>query len=282
MASRNDRARIATEAVDISLAGQYRLPSGQEVLLGDAIQLAIHQTELITPSQISGMRDRAMQILAKRDLVTNIEVKNETTFASARRLVDQYGSAYVTALNFASAKNPGGGFLGGSQAQEESLARASALYVCLQTQDKYYQINRAHASLLYTDHMIFSPCVPVFRDDQDILIDQPWNVSIITAPAPNAGAIAKNEPESLGEIKTTFRRRIENVLVAAVIKDQKALVLGAWGCGVFGNDPATVAKLFGEFLLNDGPYSRAFKHIAFAVLDRHGSTLQAFSDVFEV
>lgn len=77
--------------------------------------------------------------------------------------------------------------------------------------------------------------MPVFRDDEDRLLEEPWEVTIITSPAPNAGAIAKNEPEAVDEIVPTFRRRIEQVLSAAVVFDQATLVLGAWGCGVFGN-----------------------------------------------
>jgi uncharacterized protein (TIGR02452 family) len=62
--------------------------------------------------------------------------------------------------------------------------------------------------------------------------------------------------------------------------DQAALVLGAWGCGVFGNDPAMVARRFGEFLKEGGAYAHAFTDVTFAVLDRGGATLAAFADVF--
>lgn len=41
-----------------------------------------------------------------------------------------------------------------------------------------------------------------------------------------------------------------------------------------------VARLFGDFLLNNGPFVKAFEHIAFAVLDRKGETLAAFADEF--
>ena len=178
-------------------------------------------------------------------------------------------------------KNPGGGFLNGSQAQEESLARASALYVCLLNHMAYYDANRHSRSLLYTDHMIVSPQVPVFRDAADQLLEEPWEVTIITAPAPNAGAIAKEQPEAIHQIETVFRRRVEQVLSAAVVFGQTALVLGAWGCGVFRNDPKMVARLFGEFLVENGVFARAFEHVVFAVLDREGEILSAFAEVFD-
>ncbi len=105
-------------------------------------------------------------------------------------------------------------------------------------------------------------------------------MTILTAPAPNAGAIASNEPEKSSLVEPTFRRRIENVLAAGVDFDQTVLVLGAWGCGVFRNDPAMVAKLFAEFLLPGGRFCKAFEHVEFAVLDRQGDTLAAFAGVF--
>ena len=280
MANRDQRARIAAETVAIAQGGVYRSPSGAHVSIRDAVQRAVHQTRLITPGDARSLRSRADTMIARRAFATSFDVHNETTFSAARRLVERFGADAVAALNFASARNPGGGFLGGSQAQEESLARASALYACLQGQTGYYDANRRDPSLLYTDHLIVSPRVPVFRDDEDRLLETPWEVTIITAPAPNAGAILKNEPDASASIEPTFRRRIEHVLAAAVVHDQTALVLGAWGCGVFGNDPAMVAALFGEFLLPGGPFAKAFENVTFAVLDRHGDTLAAFDRIF--
>jgi len=247
MATRDQRARIAAETVEIARGGSYVAPFGKVVHVRDSVELAVHSTVLITPDQTPSLRARAEDIIQGRTFETTFDVRNETTFAAARRLVGRSGPGRVAALNFASAKNPGGGFLNGSQAQEESLARASALYACLQSQTGYYDANRASPSLLYTDHLIVSPRVPVFRDDQGRLLEEPWEVTVLTSPAPNTGAIARNDPATLAAVEPSFRRRIEQVLAAAVVHGQTALVLGAWGCGVFGNDPAMVAGLFGEF-----------------------------------
>jgi uncharacterized protein (TIGR02452 family) len=280
MSTRPQRARIAAETLAILNAGRYRGANGREIELGDAIQAAVARTALYRPDDAAALRSKASEILRQRQHPTRIEVRNESTFSAARRLVQQAGAGRVAALNFASARNPGGGFLSGSQAQEEALARASALYPCLLSQPVYYEANRRGTSSLYTDHMIVSPNVPVFRDDHDQLIDEPWEVTIITAPAPNAAALDHKRPHLREQIEPTFRRRIENVLAAAVAFDQAALVLGAWGCGVFGNDPAMVARRFGEFLKEGGAYAHAFTDVTFAVLDRGGATLAAFADVF--
>ena len=239
------------------------------------------ESRLFAPREAAVLRGLADAKIASRlPRRTVFEVRNEGTFTAARRLSEKFGGEGVAALNFASAKNPGGGFLGGSQAQEESLARASALVATLERHIEYYEANRKSASLLYTDHMIVSPRVPVFRDEVDRLLEWPWTVTIITSPAPNAGAIGKKNSAVAQQVVPTFRRRIEQVLSAAVFFDQSALVLGAWGCGVFRNDPATVARLFGEFLLGDGPFARAFEHVGFAVLDRTGETISPFAEKF--
>ena len=280
MPTRDQRARVAQETVAISYAGSYKSPGGRPVSLLDGIRTAIESTELIAPAAVRSLHARADRAIGGRNFTTTFQVSNETTLAADRRLVDRFGPHCVAALNFASAKNPGGGFLGGSQAQEESLARASALYVCLEKQTTYYDANRRCLSLLYTDHLIVSPRVPVFRGDDEQLLEAPWELTILTSPAPNAGAIAKNEPHASDEIESTFRRRVEQVLAAAAAFDQTALVLGAWGCGVFGNDPALVARLFAESLLPPSRFAGKFEHIAFAVLDRRGDTIAPFAETF--
>ena len=269
------------ETVATTHAGTYVAPSGRTVSIAESVRSAVETAVLITPSEAAGLRARAEAMLASRELRrTRFDVRNEGTFTAARRLVAEHGPDRVAALNFASAKNPGGGFLGGSQAQEESLSRASALVATLERHMGYYDANRGQKSLLYTDHMIVSPRVPVFRDEEDRLLEEPWEVTIITSPAPNAGAIEKNQSAVRHQIVSTFRRRIEQVLSAAVVFEQSALVLGAWGCGVFKNDPTTVAGMLGEFLLNDGPFASGFEHVTFAVLDGHGDTIAPFETTF--
>jgi uncharacterized protein (TIGR02452 family) len=279
MSNRSANARTAAETLRITRTGTYTAPSGRPVSVENAVRRAVEESSLVTPAGTRALLVRAEAALAGRAFVTAFEVTNETTFAAARRLVGRFGPDRVAALNFASAKNPGGGFLGGSQAQEESLARASALHACLESQWGYYDANRRASSSLYTDHLIVSPRVPVFRDDADELLEEPWEVTVLTSPAPNAGALANDRPR-LQQVAPTFRRRIEQVLAAAVAFDQTALVLGAWGCGVFRNDPDMFAGLFGEFLLGPGRFARAFEHVAFAVLDRAGRTIAPFARTF--
>ncbi|WP_436529806.1 TIGR02452 family protein [Actinoplanes sp. HUAS TT8] len=177
-------------------------------------------------------------------------------------------------LNFASARNPGGGFRNGAQAQEESLARASAMYPCLLKAGAFYDHHRADPNLLYTDRIIYAPAVPVFRDDKGRLLPTAYPASFLVSAAPNRSAITLNQPEHLPEIRATLARRAARVLRVAAAHDHRELVLGAWGCGVFGNDPAEVARVFAEALAA-GP---RFDLVVFAVLDRTGHTRKAFED----
>jgi hypothetical protein len=152
-----------------------------------------------------------------RETVAEIQVTAESTLEAARRL-----GGDVACLVFASARNPGGGFLNGAQAQEESLARSSALYP----------------------------------------------VSFLTAAAPNRAAIARSQAALLPTVPAVLERRAARVLAVAAAHGHRRLVLGAWGCGVFGNDPATVAAAFAS-ALRSSPW---FDEVVFAVLDRQTGT----------
>lgn len=168
-------------------------------------------------------------------------------------------------LNFASAKNPGGGFLGGAQAQEESLARSSSLYPSLTANFEMYEYNRRGSSCLYSDWMIYSPKVPVFRNDDGSLIQTPYLVSFLTSPAVNAGVVKQKEAKNINLIEKTNRERARKFLWIANKENHKTLILGAWGCGVFQNDPAEIAQMFNELLT--GEFKNCFERVIVAIYD---------------
>jgi uncharacterized protein (TIGR02452 family) len=179
-------------------------------------------------------------------------------------------------LVFASARNPGGGFITGARAQEEDIARASALYACLTAAPDFYAHHRREPDLRYSDRVIYSPEVPVFRDDTGRLLDQPYLLSMITAAAPNLSAIRSNQPDLADTVPDVVRKRCQRVLEVAAARGHRQLVLGAWGCGVFGNDPTVVATAFAEALRR----VTRFDHVVFAVLDHTPATARyrAFVD----
>lgn len=278
---RNQRAAQAKQTVEILQTGFYERPDGRKVEIADAIQRCLDSTKLYEPDQLERLT-QAIAAMPRPYDSTAFEVRNETTLQGAHRLLSDPAYQRVGALNFASAKNAGGGFLNGSQAQEESLARSSALYGSLQKAPSYYQRHRDSPSLLYSDCMIHSPDCPVFRDDDGALRDEPFLIDFLTSPAPNAGAIRQSRPQEQSRIAETLATRAEKVLALAAHAQIEALVLGAWGCGVFKNDPSMVASTFREFLGPDGPYFGRFAKVVFSVLD-HSSDLGVitpFSDAF--
>jgi uncharacterized protein (TIGR02452 family) len=276
MASRNERATIAAETVQILSTGSYTSPCGRAISILPELNHSINQTRLFAPGQLA----KIGAVEPARHTSTQIRVTNCSTLSAAKAIHTTHGPERIALLNFASARNPGGGFLSGSQAQEESLARASALYAGLSRMTDYYNANRQLKSALYTDHMIYSPLVPVFRDDADQLLDEPWHVSMITAPAVNAGVVRSREPQNVSRIRKVMDHRIHCVLALAAYHGHDALVLGAWGCGAFANDPHEVAKLFAGHLLGQGRYAAAFAEVVFAILDRRGDTIRPFTEAF--
>lgn len=275
--NRDRRASIAQETLAVMDRGSYHNLHAQEVSIAAALALAKAQSVHYSSQRLAEFSEAPLRAEARS---TQFEVRNESTLAAARRIVGA-GRAAPLCLNFASAKNPGGGFLGGSEAQEENLAKSSGLYACIVQMNGMYDANRALRSCIYNDDMIYSPNVPVFRDDAYGFLDAPYLASFVTAPAVNRGALSRKEPERMQDVEACMLRRIDKLLALALHHGHTELVLGAWGCGVFGNLPTDMARWFGAHLLHNPRYATAFGHVTFAVPDRRESgTFVAFDEVF--
>jgi uncharacterized protein (TIGR02452 family) len=267
MSGMSSRLRaIARDTVEVTERGWYRV-DGSEVRIDAAVKHAVDGTRLYLPED-------PLPETAPVSGSASVEVTGETTLAA----LDRLGGDGLACLVFASARNPGGGFRNGAQAQEESLARGSALYPCLLAAPDFYAHHRAEPDLCYSDRVIHSPAVPVFRDDAGAFRAVPLRVSFLTAAAPNRSAVSRNQPASLPSIPAVLARRASRVLAVAAAHGYRRLLLGAWGCGVFGNDPDTVAGAFAT-ALSAAPW---FTHVTFAVLDpRPGApTRTAFTRAF--
>lgn len=124
---------------------------------------------------------------------------------------------------------------------------------------------------MYSDYAIYSPDVPVFRTDEGALLEKPYLCSFITCPAVNAKVVLERDASRRSEIREVMRRRIARVFAIAALHltdvphPRDALILGAWGCGAFGNDSEEIAELFGEAL--SGYASGVFEHVVFAITD---------------
>lgn len=278
--SRHQRARIAQETVNALETGQYVAPSGRVISIAGELAQCLQATHLYSPEALQALQARLQS--AGEAGPARIEIANETTLAGINAL-SRAGASPVLALNFASAKNPGGGFLGGSQAQEESLARSSGLYLSLQQARPFYEQHRASRSPLYSDAMILSPDCPILRRDDGSWLEQPLQASFISCAAPNAGAIADSDEgnRQFREIPQVLLRRARYILVLAAARGYRHLVLGAWGCGVFRNEPALVASSFANLLRHEG-FDRHFSVVRFSVLDHAADPIiyKAFAKAF--
>ncbi len=266
-------AGVAKETVAIVERGSYTCPSGQVIDIRAELAAAIAGTVLHRPGEPVVLPSLAGGGPPK------IEVWADSTGGAARRLASE---GPVAALVFASAKNPGGGFMGGAKAQEEDIARCSAHYHCVRTQREYYEVHRGEPSMLYTDHMIYAPAVPFFRDERLDLLERPFFASLLTSPAPNAGEHLRREPRGHAAISAALRRRAGLVLRVLAHHGQRNLVLGAWGCGVFRNDPHAVATAFKDGLAAP-ELAGAFDRVVFAIYERGRDrpTVQSFQRVFD-
>lgn len=265
-------AEIAEDTVRCCDKGEYFLDDGTRIVL--PIALAVESTYLHLDKAV-------LPKLALKDARSepcNVSVALASTLSAAEALVNQ--GLRTGVLNFPSAKNPGGGFLRGANAQEEALARTTGLDPCLlkPSVQVYYNDNSRDASCVYSDHVIISPVVPVFRRDDGSKLDAPYAVGVITSPAPNMGEASKREcAGGIDRIKEIRRQRMIRVLTLCAHEGFDALVLGAWGCGVFRNDPMEVAQEFKDLL--QGSFRGAFPRVVFAVIDdpTHSIFLNVFS-----
>ncbi|MFK7060751.1 TIGR02452 family protein [Flavobacterium oreochromis] len=269
------RKYIANETLTILENGFY-IHQNEKIEVALLIEQSINDTFTILPAQ---WEDIEKQDILKNENKTIIEFKNLSTIEA---LVEEKTNGKVGLLNFASAKNPGGGFLGGASAQEESLARSSSLYASLTKDRTMYEYNRSQTTFLYSDYMIYSPNTIFWFDDEGTTLPQPIIADVITSPAPNKGAMLHRErTNELPQIEEVFSQRIKKVLHIANQQKVDTLILGAWGCGVFRNDPQMVAELFKKVI--DKEYANAFKRIVFAIYDRSKEklVLKAFEAVFD-
>lgn len=263
--SRGAKSGIAKSTLTACEQGEYTNAKGERVAIGEALTAARAATRL----HELGDSFRA----PSRHPTSSITVARETTLQALSRV----RGGHVACLNFASAKNPGGGFLGGAQAQEESLARSSGLYPCLLEQRSHYERNRGESLPIYLDLAIWSPAVPFFKNDRGDWLDVPVLASVITCAAPNASALRQQKRFDARLVETALRKRAVLVLAVAAHHGVEKLVLGAWGAGVFGNDPVMVADAFATLLA--GEFANAFPEVIFAV-PGEGPNHEAFATRF--
>lgn len=180
----------------------------------------------------------------------------------------------IVVLNFASYKNPGGAFLRGSRAQEESLCHESTLYpVLARFEEQYYVPNRQNLNrALYTDRALYTPEIIFMREDQSAIVD------VLTCAAPNLRTAAKYNLVSAEENVKTLEKRIAFIFQILASQHVKIFIAGAFGCGVFGQDPAVVAHIFKKYAKE---IPTDLEQIIYAVPQDRSMNLMHFQNCFE-
>ena len=256
--------RIANENRKIINDGYYFV-NGKRVDLVDCIQWSKRNKKSIMPQEI--VIDKAKTVYKSTEIVFT----NTTTIQTCKEL--HKANTKFIALNFANGFTPGGGYLYGADAQEESLCRCSALYETL-INDKMYDVNREQILHDSTSWMIFSPKVPVFRDENHELLDEPYLVDFISSAAPDKHISGVDSEQMLD-------KRIDRLFEVCISLDYTTLLLGAWGCGAFGNDEKLIAQSFYKYI--EGKYSSRFERIIFAIYanNEHDKNLTSFINTFK-
>ena len=164
------------------------------------------------------------------------------TISAILKLKEEGVKGNIIALNFASALSPGGGYLFGAKAQEECLCRCSLLYPALLTQKDFYLKHWLLYTPYYHNKMIYSTHVPIIRNEEYQLIE-PEFASFLTVAAVNRYS-AKCLLQSDEKIEKVMKARMRDIISVLLEQKPEAIVLGAWGCGAFGNDRHMVLNYF--------------------------------------
>jgi uncharacterized protein (TIGR02452 family) len=187
------------------------------------------------------------EISTSKSISKNIEVVNSDSVSA---LTEFSKTGKTAVLNMASYKRPGGGVINGARAQEECLFRCSNLGHVISTD--FYPLQ--DDELLWTKDAVFFKDVN-YGYMKDVKVD------VVTIAAINLNAQKVDNYEEL------TKNKIRLMLSIATKNNIDNIILGAWGCGVFGNEPSKMAKMFRD-VINEG-YS--FDNIIFAIINDHNS-----------
>ncbi len=253
------RANIAAldETLSICEAGRYE--KGGEIRLKASLS-NLSEVSVFMPDDIKKLGGEAFEC----ETEFSCENIDSMSLAARRAAV----SDKVLVLNLASCTRPGGATRDGANGQEEDLCRKSSLLLSLESEDAkpFYDYGNSLKSHLGSDAVMISPKVEVIRDGKGELLDEPFEIAVLSCSAPmiRFGLEGKTDEE----YRALLRGRIEGMLRCAKSLGYEDLVLGAFGCGIFGNDAAIVSQIFSDVLT--GPCKNFFKRADFAVLCTDG------------
>jgi uncharacterized protein (TIGR02452 family) len=196
-----------------------------------------------------------------------IQIVNSDTVTSALEF-SNIGKTAI--LNMASSKKAGGGVAKGARAQEECLFRCSNLF---QISENLYPLQMNE--VLYTNDAVF------FKNN-DYRMIKPFIVDVISVAAVNLNPQSKynnlSDIDVIENYESIMRDKIKMMFYLASQNNCNNIILGAWGCGVFNNDPNVVARIFVDVIKEIA--HKCFDNIVFAVINDHNSVANNY-DIFK-
>ena len=259
--------RIARETLSIVSDCAYCV-AGQEVRFPE---VDFRAAEVL---RLEDLQPTDMEVASAHRGMRRVSVENIDVIEMAMRLENPL------VLNFANAHFAGGGFRLGANAQEESICRRSTLYASLKSFEarRFYRENNFHIRRAEADTLVYSPNVIVFRNQRNERLSDPRVVSVVSAAAPNRRGLGMFLTRRA--LERVFERRIRMILELARRKGHRNLVLGAWGCGAFGNSPTLVAACFKRALADERLTSN-LDFVGFAIpYRRNDRNFRAFENCF--
>ena len=259
---REDRMRVFEDTMQLIK---------EDSALSDAVKISREKTVIYGEGSLP-------ELSPQGDKECRVTVTRSRTLEAAMNAHKDYPGARICVLNFASATNPGGGVTKGSSAQEESLCRCSTLYPVLNSTlpwQSFYGVNRQSGDPLHTDACIYTPDIVICKSDDDspkrLKEQDRVTVDVITCAAPNLRKKTGNAYNTeyvnsvsltLDELYRLHLKRAKHIMHTAALSNEDILILGAFGCGAFENDPGTVARAMNDALTE---YRKYFTAVEFAV-----------------
>ncbi|GBG94332.1 hypothetical protein LFYK43_07910 [Ligilactobacillus salitolerans] len=233
-----------------------------------------HKAMNLFQVEMNHLRQDSMLITNRQDETSplgtkkpRIIVRAENVLARIARFSDDKS---LGVMNFADPLQPGGHFQDGINAQEQTLCRNSFLYPeLMKFQQTYYAVNRRNDNgFYYSRSLIYSHHVKVLRDEREYGLANHYHYpDFVSIAAPNLAAMQKaGLPISRQHVEVDLYDKILRTLRAFKNERVRNLILGAFGCGTFANDPAMTAKLFKD-VIERNEFAGAFDEIYFDILD---------------
>lgn len=250
------------------------------ILASDArARNGVESAELIVdPPPVEEDMSRRRSVLddqSKACILPEVRLEVADTLSATHRLSRKKGN--IAILNMASPLRPGGGVLNGATSQEESLCVATTLLPSLK--EEWYRLPDVGG--------IFSPDVCVFRlpgngdeAERELGKTQRFHVGVVSAAMLRFPDVVEGDHGMLytnEQDREMVGRKMRAVLRILKSKRVERVVLGAWGCGAYGNPVGEVAKAWKRVILGSQKKARVrggdeccygLKEVVFAIKER--------------